>query len=56
MNRATAATLVVIISISGTGPLLAQRAEPSDSPSLERILKAAARPRGFSARPFESCS
>ena len=39
MHRATAATLAVIISISGTGPLLAQRAEPNDSPSLERILK-----------------
>ena len=39
MNRATAATLAVIISMSGTGPLLAQRAEPNDTPSLERILK-----------------
>ena len=40
MNRTTAATLAVIISISGTGPLLAQHAEPDDSPSLGRILKA----------------
>ena len=39
MDRATAATLAVIISLSGTGPLLAQRAEFNDSPSLERIRK-----------------
>ncbi len=39
MNCATAAALAVIISISGTGPALAQRAELNDSLSLERILK-----------------
>ena len=39
MNRATAATLAAVMSLSGTGPLLAQGARPRDSPSLERILK-----------------
>ena len=39
MNRVTAATLVVVILLSGTGPLLAQGAERNDSPRLERILK-----------------
>ncbi len=39
MGRATAATLALIISLSGTGPVLAQRAEFNDSPSLERVRK-----------------
>ena len=39
MNRATAATLAIVISLSGAGPLLAQGAERNDSPSLERVLK-----------------
>ena len=46
MNRATAAALAVVISVSGTGPLLAQGAEPNDSPTLERILKLLQRPEG----------
>ncbi|MCY4661941.1 MAG: hypothetical protein OXF93_19360 [Acidobacteria bacterium] len=44
MNRATAATLAVVISLSGAGPLLAEGAEPNDSPSLERVLKLLQRP------------
>ena len=39
MNRATAATLAIVIALSGAGPLLAQGAGPNDSPSLERVLK-----------------
>ncbi len=46
MNRATATTLAVVISLSGTGPLLAQGAEPNDSPSRERILKLLQQPEG----------
>ena len=46
MNRATAAALAVVISVSGTGPLLAQGAEPNDSPTLERILKLLQQPEG----------
>ena len=37
-NRATAATLAVAIALSGAGPLLAQGAQPTESPGLERVL------------------
>ncbi|MCY4029323.1 MAG: hypothetical protein OXH75_23765 [Acidobacteria bacterium] len=37
-NRATAATLAVAIALSGTGPLLAEGAQPTESQGLERIL------------------
>ena len=52
MNRATAATLAVVMSLSGTGPLLAQGAEPNDSPSLERILKLLQQPEGSVLAPL----
>ena len=54
MNRATAATLAVIISIPGTGPLLAQGAEPYDSPRLERVLKLLQQPEGSVLAPLSS--
>ena len=54
MNRVTAATLAVIISISGTGPLLAQPAEPNDSPSLERIRKLLQEREGSVLAPLSS--
>ena len=38
-NRVTAATLAVAIALSGTGPLLAQGAQPTESPGLERVLE-----------------
>lgn len=38
MTRATAATLAVAFALSGPAPLLAQGAELTASPSLERIL------------------
>ena len=39
MNRATAATVAVMISVSGTGPLQRQRGERNDAPGLERVLR-----------------
>ena len=39
MNRAIAATLAVVMSLSAAGPLLAQGAEPHDSSGLERVLQ-----------------
>ena len=44
MHRAAAATLAVVIFLSGTGPLLAQGAEPNDPPGLERVLELLQRP------------
>ena len=38
MIRATAAALAVAMALSGPAPLLAQGAQPSESPRLERIL------------------
>ena len=52
MDRATAATLALIISLSGTGPLLAQRAEFNDSPSLERIRKLLQEPEASALAPL----
>ena len=47
MNRATAATLAVVVTaLSGAEPLLAQGAEPDESPSLERVLKLLRQPEG----------
>ncbi len=54
MNRATAATLVVIISMCGTAPLPAQGAEPYDSPSLERLLELLQRREGSVLAPLSS--
>ena len=52
MDRATAATLALIISLSGTGPLLAQRVESNDSRSLERILKLLQEPEAAALAPL----
>ena len=54
MNRATAATLAVIISIFGTGPLLAQGAEPYDSPSLRDFSSCCNNERGSVLAPLSS--
>ena len=52
MNRATAATVAVVISLSGAGPLLAQGAEPNDSPSLERVFKLLQQPESAVLAPL----
>ncbi len=52
MKRATAATLAVVISLSGAGPLLAEGAERSDSPSLERVLKLLQQPESSGLVPL----
>ena len=51
MNRVTAATLIVVVLLSGTGPLLAQGVERNASPSLERILKLLQQPEGSVLAP-----
>ena len=51
LNRVTAATLIVVVLLSGTGPLLAQGAERNASPSLERILKLLQQPEGSVLAP-----
>lgn len=52
-NRATAATLAVAIALSGTGPLLAQGAQPG-SPGLERVLELLQQPEGSVLLPLSS--
>lgn len=54
MNRVTAAPLIVVVLLSGTGPLLAQGAERNASPSLERILKLLQQPQGSVLVPMSS--
>ncbi len=49
MNRATAATVAVMISVSGTGPLQARRAELNDAPGLERVFRLLRAPVGAGA-------
>ena len=56
MNRAAAVApaLAVVLSLSGTAPLLAQGAGPNDSPTLERILELLQQPERSVLAPLGS--